>query len=74
MGLEERDNDIDQLECTWMGYPALRRKTADRQNLGADHPFLAFLVVVGGAVTFVFLLQRCMKRDAREGRESTRLD
>ncbi|KAK1920867.1 thioredoxin-like protein [Papiliotrema laurentii] len=43
-------------------------------NLGADHPFLAFLVVVGGAVTFVFLLQRCMKRDAREGRESTRLD
>lgn len=42
---------------------------AEMQHMGADHPFLGFMVVVGGVAAFVLLLQRCMKRDSREGRE-----
>lgn len=39
------------------------------QHLGADHPFTALSIVIGGVAAFVLLLQRCMKRDSREGRE-----
>ncbi|ORX36460.1 thioredoxin-like protein [Kockovaella imperatae] len=36
-------------------------------HLGADNKFLAFLFVVGGVGLFIFLLQKCIPRDAREG-------
>lgn len=45
-----------------------------KQESAVEHPFLFLTVLVGTVALFVYLLQKCLVKDPKDGYSPSRLD